>query len=353
MLLKKEATDDKATSTQEEKSEKPHSASMPLKKTPESQVGTPTPPLIHEDQDVDMEGEAEKEDGIKTPEPDEEEEERELVEFLLKMKERKDEEFATELPVKLRTVMRRFYDALTGLPKDEYGDLVFDSTSNSKITGLLRRRGRTLKRILTFLEPDPKIIIEEEGSPPEEKEVQTDIEGLVTEQAFAEYIGGLVVEAGGRKGSSRAKRRNSRSPKDRSHKITPLGEKKLVREGSRKTMTQIKAFKFKNKMQGNLRIHPYQRLLANLLKKVEGGLRFGSELSVRFLLKQMVGIYGERLAAGKESVAVRNQRLGDFFYDFTLHKYGLSKVTDKKISEVVLSTALHRKKIPDVELVAR
>ena len=57
--------------------------------------------------------------------------------------------------------------------------------------------------------------------------------------------------------------------------------------------------------------------------------------------------------AGKESVAVRHQRFGDFFYDLTLHKYGLVKVTEKKISEVVYSTSFHRKKIPDVELVAR
>lgn len=76
----------------------------------------------------------------------------------------------TELPVKLRTIMKRFYQSLICLPKDEYGDLIFDPESNSKITNLLRRRGRTLKKILTFLEPDPKIILEEDITP-EEKEV--------------------------------------------------------------------------------------------------------------------------------------------------------------------------------------
>lgn len=71
----------------------------------------------------------------------------------------------TELPVKLRTVIKRFYTSLISLPQDEYGDLLFDPESNSKITNLLRRRGRTLKKILTFLEPDPKIILEAEAVP--------------------------------------------------------------------------------------------------------------------------------------------------------------------------------------------
>lgn len=68
--------------------------------------------------------------------------------------------------------MKRFYSSLVCLPQDEYGDLIFDPESNSKITNLLRRRGRTLKKILSFLEPDPKIILEAEEVA-EEKEVQT------------------------------------------------------------------------------------------------------------------------------------------------------------------------------------
>ena len=130
----------------------------------------------------------------------------------------------------------------------------------------------------------------------------------------------------------------------------------MTKDPNKKNLTQIRAFKFKKQHPSSLKIHPYQRLLFSLLRRIEAeGVRnrTNSEVSVRFLLKQILGIYNERLMAGKESVIVRNQRFGDFFYDLTLHKYGLVKVTEKKISEVIFSTSLHRKKIPDVELVAR
>ena len=72
-------------------------------------------------------------------------------------------------------------------------------------------------------------------------------------------------------------------------------------------------------------------------------------VSVKIILKSMHNLYYEKAANMKDSKVIENQTMVEYLYDSFVHKYGIGKLAEKKVKEILV-TVKSQKHMPSLKL---
>ena len=76
-------------------------------------------------------------------------------------------------------------------------------------------------------------------------------------------------------------------------------------------------------------------------------------MPVKLIIKNIHIWYMDKAQNAKDSKIVRSQSMPEYLYDLTFNKYGIAKLTEKKLKEICLSVEIHKKKLCQIDLFSR
>eukprot|EP00162_Nutomonas_longa_P015572 comp22353_c0_seq2/m.53927 comp22353_c0_seq2/g.53927 ORF comp22353_c0_seq2/g.53927 comp22353_c0_seq2/m.53927 type:complete len:773 (-) comp22353_c0_seq2:127-2445(-) len=134
--------------------------------------------------------------------------------------------------------------------------------------------------------------------------------------------------------------------------VVPLAGPKLVRM-LKKKVPIIGLLKAKMKASKREQVPipaPFLKLLASTSLKSRGRVK-----PVKFVLRTISNIYADKIVADAvdEKEGNRLQTLPEFIYDFHLHQYGLRKLAEKQLLDLLLSVAQYSLDHPRITMFAR
>lgn len=106
----------------------------------------------------------------------------------------------------------------------------------------------------------------------------------------------------------------------------------------------------KIKNEGNKHLHTVYRLI-NSAKDSQSDSQMRT-ISVKIVLKTLHNLYYEKAANIKDSKVIESQSLAEFLYDSFVHKYGMGKLAEKKVTEI-LTTIKAKRNMPKLKIFGR
>ena len=76
-------------------------------------------------------------------------------------------------------------------------------------------------------------------------------------------------------------------------------------------------------------------------------------MSVKFVLKQLNTWYYDKGTGAMDSQTVRGQTMAEYIYDQYYNKYGIGKIAEKKLRELVVTLLANRERVFTLELFSR
>lgn len=103
--------------------------------------------------------------------------------------------------------------------------------------------------------------------------------------------------------------------------------------------------------------HPMKELMEKYFLALENRdskfMQGVQTISIRLLVKLMNQYMAEKGIAAIDSLHVKNEHITEFIYDQNFNKFGIAKLTEKKIKEILLTINKNKSRIPKCEFYAR
>ncbi|CAI2358848.1 unnamed protein product [Moneuplotes crassus] len=295
-----------------------------------------------------------------------------------KCSESNEEELRYKVPIKLMIAAKNLSNKIRKLPKDEYGDVYYDCKDPSdKWSQKLKKAGEIMmfwvKKL--FNANDEKEMNEvtkemKKHTITYDKEIQ--VSTLIKKDKLKIDLRPASKEARKRRDTDKFSECGSQIRSGSSTIRSKGNQKYYFLKSGRKSMffpskdltsplnppqvTETVPFKFQMIPQKQMKsynsdlpkyILTFKKSYLGNKKKMIKNVR---AIPLKLFIKNIFGFYNEKSLCAKNSASIKYQSLSDFLYDTTYNKYGIVKLTEKKLKELLLTTALNYKKHPEVEL---
>eukprot|EP00347_Sterkiella_histriomuscorum_P019314 403342126 len=268
-----------------------------------------------------------------------------------------EEVYQSQLPKRLLQAAETFKTMIKLLPKDEFGDFIYKGTDIQDMPSQkLRDFGSRFSTLVHRLAREKE---ESENRNMANSKLSPDLKGDKNKKVFTEKM--IQTEQSYIKDM---KRIEDQSQKNKQLKDTMqnFDFTSQAKQNSNKKQKKLKPQIF---MPFNLgraqdftstgKQHMIVKYMQNFFEnyKNKEWVKQTNSLSIKLLLKMINSWYYEKALSGKDSQSIKSQPISEYVYDIYYNKYGIVKISEKKLRELFVTILENREGIFKLELFSR